>query len=166
MRAFDPDQLLAALPRREIVPVVASGRVIRMQPRNPSSATSLAQPGQYNGFTQQERNRTAAISNWLVANAATARPPVCDVCGGAAQHEHGENYYDLTTWIGMCVSCHVHTLHRRFTNPRKWLSLLDRYELAEGHWARLVAMTPFDLAHYVRSQGQREPTKVSYTSSR
>ncbi len=162
MNAFDPDRLLAALPRREIVTVVAGVRTTRAKPRDPSFASALGQPGEYNGFTSLERNRTAALSKWLVANSATARPPVCDICGGAAQHEHAENYYDLTTWIGLCVGCHVHTLHRRFTNPKKWLALLDCQQLPDHHWARLTAMKPFDLAQYVRARGHLEPTKATY----
>jgi hypothetical protein len=164
VNSFDPDRLLAALPTREITPVAASGRAIRVTVREVPLVSALGQPGEYNGFTLRERNRTASVSNWLVASNATARPPICDICGESAQHEHAENYYDLTTWIGLCVSCHVHTLHRRFTNPGKWLHLLNRHELPGNHWARLVAMAPFDLAHHVRNQGQREPSKVNYVT--
>jgi len=52
----------------------------------------------------------------------------------------------------------VHTLHKRFTNPRKWSALLDLHELPEVHWARLVASEPFDLAQLLRDRGMREPT--------
>jgi hypothetical protein len=153
---FDPDALLAALPRREIKPL--AGVKFRKSTIRRETDSSLGKDGEYNGFSGRERDRTADVSKKLIAAGATIRHANCDICGAAADHEHAEDYYGLTRWIGMCARCHVHTLHKRFTNPRKWSALLDLHELPEVHWARLVASEPFDLAQLLRDRGMREPT--------
>jgi hypothetical protein len=153
---FDPDALLAALPRRNIRPLV--GVRFRRSAIRREIDSSLGRKGEYNGFSDRERTRTAEVSKKLIAAGATIRHRNCDICGSAADHEHAEDYYDLARWIGMCAQCHVHTLHKRFTNPRKWAALLDLHELPEVHWARLVAPEPFDLAKLLRDRGVREPT--------
>lgn len=153
---FDPDALLAALPHREIKSL--SGLKVRRSPRDLPTSSALRERGQYNGFTIGERNRTADVSKKLVASGATMRHATCDICRAAADHEHAENYYDLSSWIGMCKSCHVHALHKRFTNPSKWAALLDRHQVGGTHWARLVSLEPFDLALLLRDRGAKEPT--------
>lgn len=157
--SFDPDALLAALPHREISPISTR---IRRTVREVPTRSALGEGGEYNGFTGRERDRTADVSKALIARGATTRHATCDICGVPAAHEHAEDYYDLTRWIGMCVQCHVHTLHKRFTNPRKWSALLDLHELPPQHWARLVSPEPFDLAELLRSRGAREPTLADF----
>jgi hypothetical protein len=159
---FDPDALLAALPKRQIMPV--RGGRIRPSSIDPPTASALGQKGEYNGFTGRERDRTAELSKRLIKEGATIRYATCDICGAIADHEHAENYYDLTRWIGMCKQCHVHALHKRFTNPRKWSALLDLHELPETHWSRLVSPRPFDLAQLLRGRGAREPRLGDFTA--
>lgn len=153
---FDPDALLAALPHRDIEPL--AGLPVRRSTIQRETGSSLGHEGEYNGFSDRERKRTAEVSNKLIAAGATIRHANCDICGAPADHEHAEDYYDLTRWIGMCVKCHVHALHRRFTNPRKWATLLDVNEVRQNHWSRLISPEPFDLAQLLRSRGAREPT--------
>lgn len=159
---FDPDALLAAMPRREIRSIPGNVRIVATRARPGPAQSSLGEHGEYNGFTHRERYRIAGLSNWLAAIGATVRPATCAICGGPGKHEHAENYYDLRSWVGMCASCHVHALHRRFDQPDKWRTLLDRYELPSTHWARLVAMRPFDLARHVRLRGQQEPRREDF----
>lgn len=160
---FDPDALLAALPKREIEPILPGPR--RTTVRTPPKTSALDESGAYNGFTGVERNRTAELSKRLERAGATVRPDTCSICGNAAQDEHAENYYDLSRWIGLCMRCHRHTLHRRFSNPRKWFALLDAHELPGTHWARLVCLEPFDLAQLLRSRGEREPTASDFAKT-
>ena len=160
---FDPEALLAAMPRREIRRLPDDFPIAASRPRTEPPVSSLGEKGEYNGFTDRERYRIADLSKWLAAAGVTARPAICEICGGGAKHEHAENYYDLTSWVGLCVGCHVNALHRRFDQPAKWRALLDRYELSEGHWTRLVATEPFDLARHVRLKGQREPMRQDFT---
>lgn len=131
----------------------------------PPTHSALGQPNEYNGFTGVERDRTARLSNRLVKLGATIRPKQCDICGAAADDEHAENYYDLARWIGLCQPCHRNVLHKRFTRPAAWAALLDRNELPQEHWARLVAPEPFDIAALLRSRGLREPTIVHFILS-
>ena len=150
---FDADALLAALPRRQIGAVHGPFRMVLIEPR---VSSALGQPGEYNGFTSTERNRTARLSKRLIQLGATQRSQTCDICESRAEDEHAEDYYDLSRWIGLCRSCHRNALHKRFANPARWLALLDSHELPETHWARLVSPDPFDLADLLRSRGSRE----------
>lgn len=159
---FDPDALLAALPRREILPVPSTIMLRSSPPREIPVISGLGQKGEYNGFTKGERDRTAAISNWLVGLGLTVRMSLCDICGVQAGDEHAEDYYDLTSWIGLCRSCHRDLLHKRFGKPERWERLLDQHEVGPGHWTRLVAPQPFDLAALLRARGKREPTRMMF----
>ena len=160
--AFDPDALLASLPRREVrsfgpeVAFRSTGR--RIAPEG----SALHEKGAYNGFTGRERYRTADLSNWLARIGCTKRPATCDICRAPADDEHAEDYYDLTSWIGPCRRCHRSALHGRFVRPAKWFDLLDASEVPEGHWARLVSQEPFDLAGLLRQRGHEEPIKADY----
>lgn len=159
---FDPDVLLAALPRRHVRPA-PQGTVVRSAAALVMPVTSaLGSSGEYNGFSGAERNRTAALSNWLCRLGSVERPATCSICEAAADDEHAENYYDLGTWIGLCRSCHRSALHGRFVRPHKWDALLDRCEIPAGHWARLVAPKPYDMAGLLRSRGCREPRKADF----
>lgn len=157
---FDPDALLASLPHRTITPIRGIRR--RTSAIEPPTRSALGEKGEYNGFTGRERNRTAELSKRLIGLGATIRHSTCDLCGRPADHEHAENYYDLTSWIGMCKTCHVHALHGRFSRPQKWAALLDACEAPDTHWSRLVAPEPFDLAELLRSRGLREPTLTDF----
>jgi hypothetical protein len=161
--AFDPDALLAALPRRAVHPVGADVIVRVSRPRPRPTASALYEPGAYNGFSDRERYRTADLSNWLAKVGSTERPHICDICGAPADDEHAENYYDLASWIGLCRRCHRTALHGRFARPERWLTLLDECQLHDQHWARLVSSGPFDLAALLRSRGWREPIKADYS---
>ena len=164
MVRFDPDALLAALPRREIRPfgpeVVV--RSVKRRPEPEGSALSL--DGSYNGFSARERYRTADLSNWLAKMGCTERPAACDICHAPAHDEHAEDYYDLGAWIGLCRRCHRSSLHGRFARQAVWAALLDECELPDSHWARLVSPEPFDLAALQRSRGRLEPIKADYAA--
>lgn len=159
---FDADALLAALPKRIIRPlgVEAAINSVRRPPVPQSSSVLLK--GSYNGFSDRERNRTATLSNWLAKMGCTERPGTCDICQASADDEHAEDYYDLTSWIGLCRRCHRSALHGRFARPERWTALLDEHHVAEGHWSRLVSSTPFDMAALQRARGFHEPIKADY----
>ena len=162
MNRFDPDALLAALPVRSVRrfgPDVTI-RTIR-RPAEPQGSALFAK-GSYNGFSDRERYRTAAVSNWLAKIGCVERPPTCDLCGALADDEHAENYYDLSSWIGLCRRCHRASLHGRFARPQRWLTLLDDCQLPDLHWSRLVSSEPFDLAALQRARGCQEPIKADY----
>lgn len=164
--SFDPDALLAALPRREVRPfgpeVVFRSTGRRVAPQG----SALFEDGAYNGFTDRERYRTADLSIWLAKIGSTERPTTCDICSAPADDEHAENYYDLSSWIGMCRRCHRSALHGRFKRPGKWFDLLDQNEVPDDHWARLVSLEPFDLAGLLRDRGWEEPIKADYSTAR
>ena len=143
---FDPDALLAALPRRSIRQLEASFAVRSVKRPSTLEVSALLLKGSYNGFTDRERCRTAALSNWLAKQECTERAGVCDICRLPADDEHAENYYDLATWIGLCRRCHRSALHGRFTRPARWLTLLDENAVPDHHWSRLVSSEPFDMA--------------------
>jgi len=162
--SFDPDALLAALPHRVILPF-GPDVIIRSVKRRPSApGSALFEKGAYNGFTDRERYRTADLSNWLVKSGCTERPSACDICTAPANDEHAEDYYNLTSWIGLCRRCHRASLHGRFARPERWLALLDAYQLPDTHWSRLVSNEPFDLAALQRSRGRHEPIKADYAA--
>lgn len=161
-RPFDPDALLAALPRR-VIQKVGSDVVVRSSRQPEPSGSALLLKGSYNGFSARERYRTAELSKWLAKVDSTERPHRCDICNADADDEHAENYYDLSSWIGLCHRCHRSALHGRFARPERWSALLDSCEVPETHWARLVSGEPFDLATLLRSRGWREPIKADYS---
>jgi hypothetical protein len=150
---FDPDALLDALPRTQIA-LLPLGTVV---PRR----RSFGDLSDYNGFTGKERMRTFGVAKWLMEVGAMPRPQTCGICTGPADQSHAENYYDLSTWIDVCRSCHGR-LHRRFASPGRWSEHLDRCALAASHWTRLVSPEPFDLAGLLRQRGVVEPTYTSF----
>jgi hypothetical protein len=162
---FDPDALLAALPRREVRALEA--HIIIRAAKRPlaTNASALFEKGAYNGFSDRERNRIAELSNWLAKQGCTERSAICDICRSPARDEHAEHYYDLSTWIGLCVRCHRTSLHGRFAHPRRLHMLLDHCEVPDHHWSRLVSDEPFDMAALLRSRGWKEPNKGDYASS-
>lgn len=162
--SFDADALLASLPRRGIgrIPSNVSVRVTSRRAIPEQSALLLT--GSYNGFSDRERYRTADLSNWLTKIGCTERPSACDICASSADDEHAENYYDLSSWIGLCQRCHRTLLHGRFARPERWKALLDNCQISEKHWSRLVSNTPFDMAALLRSRGWREPAKVDFAA--
>lgn len=162
--SFDPDALLAALPRREVRPFGAEVVFRSTGRRVAPQGSALFEDGAYNGFTDRERYRTADLSIWLAKVGSTERPTTCDICSAPADDEHAESYYDLSSWIGMCRRCHRSALHGRFKRPGKWFDLLDQNEVPDGHWARLVSLEPFDLAGLLRDRGWEEPIKADYAS--
>lgn len=162
MFKFDPDALLAALPFRAITPFPSgiNFRSRRERPEPPGS--SLHAEGAYNGFSHNERYRTADLSKWLARAGSTLRPSECDICGNHATDEHAENYYDLSSWIGLCRKCHRTVLHNRFARPSRWRELLDQNCISDNHWSRLVSDEPFDIAALLRSRGIFEPEKANF----
>lgn len=159
---FDPDALLASLPRRDVRPLGVDVIVRSTKRRVAPEHSALFEKGAYNGFTDRERYRTADLSNWLAMVGSTERPSTCDICSAPADDEHAENYYDLTSWIGLCRRCHRSALHGRFARPDRWWALLDECEVPVGHWSRLVSSEPFDLAALLRSRGWQEPIKADF----
>lgn len=155
--AFDPDALLAALPRTSIA-LLPSTTVV---PKRRSFGDLKTD---YNGFTGKERMRTFGVAKWLMDLGAMPRPRVCGICAGPADQSHAENYYDLSGWIDFCRSCHGR-LHRRFTSPGRWSEHLGRHEIPEAHWSRRVSLDePFDLADLLRQRGAVEPTYSSFVA--
>ena len=163
--SFDPEALLAAMPKRELRPIPDGVRIPKTRSRPVPTESAMGQPDEYNGFTKRERYRIADLSVWLAKVGATDRPTTCDICGGEARDEHAENYYDLSGWVGLCIPCHRNALHTRFYNPSKWFALLDRHRLPDAHWARLVPMVPFDMASFLRARSVFEPTREDFAKS-
>ena len=102
-----------------------------------------------------ERSRTSAVAvdleGWI------AGPEVCGVRGNPAALPHAEDYYALESWVDICRGCHARP-HMRFRWPDAWPRSLDLFEVAGGHWARLVSPRRFDLAGLLRGRGVCEPT--------
>lgn len=165
MRRFDPDALLAALPRREVRRFGPEVVIRSRAPRPAPEGSALLLEGSYNGFSDRERYRTADLSNWLAKMDCTERATTCDICRAPAVDEHAEDYYDLTSWIGLCRRCHRSSLHGRFARQAVWAAWLDECEVPDHHWSRLVSPEPFDLAALLRSRGRREPIKADYAVS-
>ena len=160
--SFDPDALLAAMPKREIRPIPEGVRIPKTRSRAVPTESAMGEPEEYNGFSKRERYRIADLSVWLAKVGATDRPTICDICGGEARDEHAENYYDLSAWVGLCIPCHRNALHKRFDKPSKWLELLDNYQLPNMHWTRLLSLKPFDMAAHIRKKSVYEPTRQNF----
>ncbi len=165
MPHFDPDALIAALPRRAVRALGPDVIVRAAKARLAPDQSALSDKGSYSGFSDRERDRIAGLSNWLAKLGCTERPTICDICRSPARDEHAEHYYDLSTWIGLCIRCHRTSLHGRFANPRRWQVLLDEFEVPNHHWSRLVSEEPFDMAALLRSRGWQEPSKADYAAS-
>lgn len=148
--SFDAEALLESLPRRFISFLkLPAGRIPKLKP---VSVTT-----EYNGFSRLERGRTSALAAWLAKNGCIAAPTLCDVCGTLACAHHAEDYFALATWIDVCPGCHMR-LHKRYEQRDAWLKSLDRFEVVDRHWARLVSPERFDLAGFLRGRGSQEPT--------
>ncbi|RSN38581.1 hypothetical protein DMC64_41680 [Amycolatopsis sp. WAC 04197] len=86
----------------------------------------------YNGFSGAQRER---VQSWLTREFAAGRierPTQCESCG---QNEgvidaHHENYDEPTSFVGLCVICHL-ALHCRFRNTEGFLEY--RRRVAEGY---------------------------------
>jgi len=102
---FDPDALLAALPRREVRALEA--HIIIRAAKRPlaTNASALFEKGAYNGFSDRERNRIAELSNWLAKQGCTERSAICDICRSPARDEHAEHYYDAYTCFSITARC-------------------------------------------------------------
>lgn len=153
MRDFDPDRLLSLLPRRTIALLP-----IDVAPPQKKSVGSLSD---YNGFSGKERLRTFQLDKWLVERGALKHEFDCGICSRPANGQHAENYYDLTTWIDLCHSCHGR-LHKRFNNERAWTQRLEEAHVPADHWANAVAFGQFDLAGLLRQRGKREPVYTDF----
>lgn len=153
MTGFDPDRLLAALPRRDIVVLPANTALPKRR--------SVSDMMPYNGFTGKERLRPFEIWKWLAKQAAVQQGSSCNVCGRYARGQHAEDYYALESWMEICDSCHQR-LHKRFGDDRLWRARLDEAQVDACHWARLISAQPFDLATLLRSRGAREPDYADF----
>lgn len=145
---FDPDVLLAALPRRVIHTLPLGTKI--------PGRRSFGDMSEYNGFSGRERLRTHGVSKWLRSLQAMTHEGDCELCGKQTDQLHAENYFDLTTWLNLCRGCHG-SLHKRFSQPHKWQERLDLHSVAEGHWARLISDVPIDLAELLKQRGAKEP---------
>ncbi len=150
---FDPDALLAALPRRKIQPLLPETPLPRRR--------AVADLSDYNGFTGKERLRTFEVAKWLMRLGAMEKPSQCDLCGKDTDQQHAEDYYDLRTWMDVCRSCHG-KIHQRFRYPHKWQPFLDSLSVSSIHWVRLVSREPFDLAALLRARGVDEPSYETF----
>ncbi len=152
--AFDPQGLLDRLPRRPIARLLPSVPVPRVR--------SVGTLSDYNGFTGKERLRTFEVAKWLTRMGAMPYSGRCDLCGGNADQQHAEDYYDLTTWIDICRGCHVR-LHQRFRHSAAWTKWLDNIGYPPDCWARHIAPSPFNLAAYIRERGSVEPSFAHFS---
>jgi len=148
MESFDPDRLLALLPKRSLKLLPKGMQLPRKK--------SVGILSDYNGFTGKERLRTFEVEKWLISVGSISPSVECHICGRSASARHAEDYYDLTSWMALCHSCHGR-LHKRFSNPRAWHERLEEATLPQNHWARAISSTPFDLAKVLRERGKCEP---------
>lgn len=88
--------------------------------------------GWYNGYSWKEREAKLKEAHRLQKLGALqpASGP-CQLCGDPNVEVkcHGEDYSLPYLWGGtaeyaLCLHCHIHKLHRRFTNPQLWLDFL------------------------------------------
>jgi hypothetical protein len=155
--SFDPYRLLAALPRRRINMLPAGTAVPRRR-----GLKVVGNP--YNGFDAGERSRTHQVSKWLVSKGAMDPGRTCDICVGPTTLSHAEDYFDLSTWIDMCLGCHAR-LHKRFGRLTGWIEHLNRHGVPSEHWTRLVSPEPFDLAGLLRQRGVTEPVYEAFVET-
>jgi hypothetical protein len=150
---FDPDLLLALLPRRVIRSLPPATQLPRKK--------SVGNLSDYNGFTGKERLRTFEIEKWLIGLGAVTPSHECDICHRPASGRHAEDYFDLSSWMGLCHSCHSR-LHKRFGNTRAWRERIEEADLPDDHWARAISREPFDLARLLRQREKCEPVHADF----
>lgn len=153
---IDAEVYLRSLPRRTIATIAADVLIPR--------AKSVGQLSDYNGFTGKERLRTFEVAKWLAAIGAMPHSGQCSICGSAADQQHAEDYFDLTTWMDICRGCHS-SLHSRFRTPAAWQRRLDKLEVPQDHWSRRLPEQQPDIAAYHRTRGVIEPTHASFTAT-
>jgi hypothetical protein len=146
-------EFLNGLPRR-IIPLLPSDTPL---PKLKASG----QLGNYNGFTGGERLRTFEIAKWLIKSGSLTHSGRCDICGGPADQQHAEDYFDLATWMDVCRGCHT-SLHGRLRTPVAWARRLESFSLAAAHWARELPPTELDVAGLHRSKQRGEPTAADF----
>lgn len=86
----------------------------------------------YNGFNPKQRNDKLREMKRKIANGEL--PPAsgpCALCGdtGTEVEYHDEDYAIPYRWVEpamyvLCLHCHRHQLHRRFTRPIAWQAFL------------------------------------------
>lgn len=86
----------------------------------------------YNGFPGAQRE---AVQRWLNTQwdaGRLPRPSKCVACGQTegAIDGHLENYDEPTSYVDLCVTCHM-LLHMRFRNRMAWTLYRDR---VRGGW--------------------------------
>jgi hypothetical protein len=149
---FDPAALLAALTTQTIAwPETLEGMTLPKWSGGPV--------GPYNGFTPDERLRHWQKAVILRRLGRFPNPSACAVCGTDKRVGwHSEHYYDLTRCIGLCWPCHM-ALHRRFARPQGWARRVA-LSTAPPAWVAELPVKPFDLASWLRSQGD-DPTPMN-----
>lgn len=87
--------------------------------------------GWYNGHSPQKRERVQAWLNEQWNTGALPRPTQCAACGqtDGAIHGHLEDYDQPTTYVPLCITCHL-LLHCRYRNHRVWHEYRQR--VAQG----------------------------------
>lgn len=111
----------------------------------------------YNGFSPEERRATVPIQLRAFAWGEIERPRVCSICGFDKPQRpsdivlHNEDYTKPLIGFACCRRCHSR-LHERFSDPKRWLRLLDR-AASPDCWARQLSLDP---------RSQYQPYQVTY----
>ena len=106
---------------------------------------------EYNGFTHEERVRGWQLHWQLIEDGQL--PPATTCCISKASYKvqyHSENYYE--PWNPYPISQPIHlALHRRFSVPEAWKSIVEQYSVTGQEWYALLEITPINLAAELRA---------------
>jgi hypothetical protein len=114
----------------------------------------------YNGFAHEDR-----VSGWqlhwqLIEDGHLPLAISCCISGSTQKVQyHSENYYE--PWNAYPVSQPIHlALHRRFSKPEAWKSVLEQYSVTGQEWFALLEMTPINLAAELRAAQGRQVANI------
>ena len=117
----------------------------------------------YNGFDGYQRTRTWEVAKWLMAHGAMPKPKYCNLCQASADQYHAENYFDFSTYIPVCRSCHG-KVHNRLRNFDTWATRLKSFKLPALHWANALGANPLEIAQWCDANNQLEPTFTDFVA--
>lgn len=106
----------------------------------------------YLGFTSDERIRLWQFQWWLMDLGVLAKDKKCNICKAFDYRTvyHAENYYDFSTCVPLCWSCHS-ALHKRASN-RKWWDIVSYHSRSGSEWFTRLPPVEFDMAAWVRKE--------------
>ena len=149
------ERLLGALPRLQIGTYPAGTKI----PKQRKVSALL----DYNGFDGFARNRIWEVCKWLMAGGVMPAPAECDICGGEGTQYHAENYFDLTTYVPICKSCHS-KVHNRLKNFRTWETRRAEFAKSEDHWINRLEPEQLPVAEWCSANNQTEPTFADFVA--